>query len=49
MSYHSASCVVAGELVTIEDGKAVARALLSAFGYTDFEFRPDEKRSSLYA
>jgi len=48
MSYHSASCVVAGEYVTIEDGKAVARALLSAFGYTDFEFRPDDKRSKYY-
>ncbi|PWR75681.1 O-phosphoserine--tRNA ligase [Methanospirillum stamsii] len=48
MSYHSASCVVAGEDVTIEDGKAVARALLSAFGYTDFQFRPDEKRSKYY-
>jgi O-phosphoseryl-tRNA synthetase len=48
MSYHSASCVVAGEDVTGEDGKAVARALLSSFGYTDFEFRPDEKRSKYY-
>lgn len=48
MSYHSASCVVAGQDVTIEDGKAVARALLSAFGYTEFEFRPDEKRSKYY-
>ncbi|MBP1928606.1 O-phosphoseryl-tRNA synthetase [Methanolinea mesophila] len=48
MSYHSASCVVAGEDVTIEDGKAVSHALLSAFGYTDFSFRPDEKRSKYY-
>jgi O-phosphoseryl-tRNA synthetase len=48
MSYHSASCVVAGEEVTIEDGKAVSRALLSAFGYTDFRFQPDEKRSKYY-
>ena len=48
MSYHSASCVVAGEDVTVDDGKAVARALLSSFGYTDFEFRPDEKRSKYY-
>ncbi len=48
MSYHSASCVVAGEDVTMEDGKAVARALLSSFGYTDFEFRPDDKRSKYY-
>jgi O-phosphoseryl-tRNA synthetase len=48
MSYHSASCVIAGEEVTNEDGKAVSRALLSAFGYTDFRFRPDEKRSKYY-
>jgi O-phosphoseryl-tRNA synthetase len=48
MSYHSASCVVAGEDVSIEDGKAVSRALLTAFGYTDFRFQPDEKRSKYY-
>jgi O-phosphoseryl-tRNA synthetase len=48
MSYHSASCVVAGEDVTVDDGKAVACALLSAFGYSEFEFRPDEKRSKYY-
>ena len=39
MTYHSASCVVAGEDITIEDGKAVSEALLSAFGYEDFRFR----------
>jgi O-phosphoseryl-tRNA synthetase len=48
MSYHSASCVIAGEDVTNEDGKAVSEALLSAFGYTDFRFQPDEKRSKYY-
>ena len=48
MTYHSASCVIAGEDVTIEDGKAVSEALLSAFGYTDFRFQPDEKRSKYY-
>ncbi len=48
MSYHSASCVVAGEDVTNEEGKAVSEALLSAFGFTDFQFRPDEKRSKYY-
>jgi O-phosphoseryl-tRNA synthetase len=48
MTYHSASCVVAGEDVTNEDGKAVSEALLSAFGYTDFRFQPDEKRSKYY-
>jgi len=48
MTYHSASCVVAGEDVTLEDGKAVSEALLSAFGYEDFRFQPDEKRSKYY-
>jgi O-phosphoseryl-tRNA synthetase len=48
MSYHSASCIIAGEDVTNEEGKAVSESLLSAFGYTDFQFRPDEKRSKYY-
>lgn len=48
MCYHSASCVIAGDDVTNDEGKAVARALLSAFGYSDFRFRPDEKRSKYY-
>ena len=48
MTYHSASCIVAGDDVTIEDGKAISEALLSAFGYTDFRFQPDEKRSKYY-
>jgi O-phosphoseryl-tRNA synthetase len=48
MTYHSASCIVAGDDVTNEDGKAVGEALLSAFGYTDFRFQPDEKRSKYY-
>ena len=48
MSYHSASCVIAGDDVTNEDGRAVSEALLSAFGFTGFQFRPDEKRSKYY-
>jgi O-phosphoseryl-tRNA synthetase len=48
MTYHSASCIVAGDDVTIDEGKAVSEALLSAFGYTDFRFQPDEKRSKYY-
>ncbi len=48
MTYHSASCVIAGAEVTNEEGKAVSEALLSAFGFTDFRFRPDEKRSKYY-
>lgn len=48
MAYHSASCVVAGEDVTLEEGKAVSEALLSAFGFAEFRFQPDEKRSKYY-
>ena len=48
MAYHSASCVVAGDDVTLDDGKAISEALLSAFGYEDFRFQPDEKRSKYY-
>jgi O-phosphoseryl-tRNA synthetase len=48
-SHFSASCVVMGERVSAEDGREVARALLSRFGFTRFEFRPDEKRSKYYA
>jgi O-phosphoseryl-tRNA synthetase len=48
MAYHSASCVVAGDDVTLEDGKAISEALLSAFGYEDFRFQPDDKRSKYY-
>lgn len=48
MTYHSASCIVAGEDVNLDDGKSVSEALLSAFGYTDFRFQPDEKRSKYY-
>src|SRR5512137_1602866 len=48
MTYHSASCVVAGEDITNEEGKAVSEALLSAFGFSKFTFKPDEKRSKYY-
>lgn len=48
MCYHSASCVVAGEDISVDEGKAVSQALLSAFGFTDFRFTPDEKRSKYY-
>jgi O-phosphoseryl-tRNA synthetase len=48
MSYYSASCVIMDEDVSIEDGKAVADALLSQFGFEKFQFRPDDKRSKYY-
>lgn len=48
MTYHSASCVVMDEDVSVDDGMAVAEGLLSQFGFEDFKFRPDEKRSKYY-
>lgn len=48
MAYYSASCVMMDENVSVEDGKAVAAGLLSQFGFSNFTFRPDEKRSKYY-
>ncbi len=48
MAYYSASCVIMDENVSVEDGKAVASGLLSQFGFANFSFRPDEKRSKYY-
>ncbi len=47
-SYFSASCVVVGDDVTVDTGKAVAEAILRQFGFEDFEFVPDEKMSKYY-
>ncbi|MCZ7391861.1 MAG: O-phosphoserine--tRNA ligase, partial [Candidatus Methanoperedens sp.] len=48
MAYYSASCVIMDENVSVDDGKAVAAGLLSQFGFSNFTFRPDEKRSKYY-
>jgi O-phosphoseryl-tRNA synthetase len=48
MAYYSASCVIMDESVSVDDGKAVAAGLLSQFGFSNFTFRPDEKRSKYY-
>ncbi|MCG2727782.1 MAG: O-phosphoserine--tRNA ligase [Candidatus Methanoperedenaceae archaeon] len=48
VAYYSASCVIMDENVSVEDGKAVAAGLLSQFGFSNFTFRPDEKRSKYY-
>ncbi len=48
MSYHSASCVIMDEDLSVDDGKAVADGLLSQFGFQKFRFQPDEKRSKYY-
>ncbi len=47
-TYHSASCVIMDEDVSVDDGKAVAEALLRQFGFEKFRFRKDEKRSKYY-
>lgn len=47
-SYFSASCVVVDEDVSVDDGKAVAEALLKQFGFQRFKFKLDEKRSKYY-
>ncbi len=47
-SYFSASCVLVDEDVSVEDGKAIASALLRHFGFERFKFRLDEKRSKYY-
>jgi O-phosphoseryl-tRNA synthetase len=36
------------EDVSVDDGMAVAEGLLSQFGFEDFKFTPDEKRSKYY-
>lgn len=48
MSYHSASCVVMDEEMSVDEGKAISEGLLSQFGFENFRFRPDEKRSKYY-
>ena len=48
-TYHSASSVILGEDVDMEDGRDIATGLLKGFGFKDFRFAPDEKRSKYYA
>lgn len=48
MAYHSASCVLCDEAVSVEDGKEVAFGLLSQLGFSEMKFKPDEKRSKYY-
>ncbi|MDI6897264.1 O-phosphoserine--tRNA ligase [Methanocella conradii] len=47
-AYHSASCVIMDPDVNVEHGKAVAAGLLKQFGFSQFKFKPDEKRSKYY-
>ncbi len=48
MSYHSASCVIADDNLSVDDGMVVAEGLLSQFGFQNFRFIPDDKRSKYY-
>ena len=48
-SHHSASCVIVDEEACVDDGKEVSRLLLRRFGFKDFKFKLDEKRSKYYA
>jgi len=47
-TYHSASCVIVDEDVGVEAGKRISAELLKQFGFKDFKFKPDEKRSKYY-
>ncbi|MCW3130125.1 MAG: O-phosphoserine--tRNA ligase [Methanophagales archaeon] len=47
-NYHSASCILCNEDVSIDDGKDIATGLLSQFGFEKIKFRKDEKRSKYY-
>ncbi|MCL2114842.1 MAG: O-phosphoserine--tRNA ligase [Methanobrevibacter sp.] len=48
MTYHSASCVIVDDEVSLDTGKAVSVALLEYFGFSKFKFIPDEKKSKYY-
>ncbi len=48
-SYFSASCVIADDDVSIDDGKLLAEAILEDLGFERIKFKPDNKRSKYYA
>lgn len=48
MTYHSASCVIVDDEVSLDTGKAISEALLQYFGFSKFKFIPDEKKSKYY-
>ena len=48
MTYHSASCVIVDDEVSLDMGKATSVALLEYFGFSKFKFVPDEKKSKYY-
>lgn len=48
MTYHSASCVVLGDEISLDLGKVISESLLEHFGFEKFKFVPDEKKSKYY-
>ncbi|RBQ23002.1 O-phosphoserine--tRNA(Cys) ligase [Candidatus Methanobinarius endosymbioticus] len=48
MTYHSASCVIVDENVSLDTGKAISEAQLKYFGFSKFKFVSDEKKSKYY-
>jgi O-phosphoseryl-tRNA synthetase len=48
-TYISASCVILDDDVALVDGEVIVKGLLVGFGFKDFRFSPDEKRSKYYA
>jgi len=48
MTYHSASCVVVDDEISLDLGKAISESLLEYFGFEKFKFSPDEKKSKYY-
>ncbi|MGB9936384.1 MAG: O-phosphoserine--tRNA ligase [Methanobacterium sp.] len=48
MTYHSASCVVVDDEISLDMGKAISESLLEYFGFEKFKFTPDEKKSKYY-
>jgi len=48
MTYHSASCVIMDDEVSLDMGMAVSESLLEHFGFEKFKFLPDEKKSKYY-
>ncbi len=48
MTYHSASCVVVDDELSLDMGKAISESLMEYFGFEKFKFTPDEKKSKYY-
>ncbi len=47
-TYHSASCVICDDEVSLDTGMATSEALLEFFGFSKFKFIPDDKKSKYY-